>query len=105
MKQTEDEKFYCEINLKLKEFGDTSLLLGLYDKNKLDLTIYAAKDEFKQTLRANMPKLKQALNSVELIPMNIKIIDMKEDKTEKENKVANIYEQQNSLGLGLDIRV
>ena len=105
MKQTEEEKFYCEINLKLKEFGDTSLLLGLYDKNKLDLTIYASKDEFKEALRLNLSKLKQALNSVELIPMNIKIIDMNLEKKEKEAKPTNIYEQNNEPALGVDIRV
>ena len=76
MKKMNEEKFFCEINLTLKEFGQTQLLLALYDKNKLDLTIYASKDSFKQSIRENSIKLKQALNSVDLIPVNINIIDL-----------------------------
>src|SRR5690606_12486109 len=37
MKQKEEEKFFCQINLNLKDFGKVYLLLFLYDKNKLDL--------------------------------------------------------------------
>ena len=51
MKRTDEDKFYCEINLSLKEFGQTQIMLALYDKNKLDLTIYASKDSFKQAIR------------------------------------------------------
>ncbi len=103
MKEGKDEKFYCEINLNLKEFGDTKLFLSLFDKNKLDLTIYASKNEFKQAIRENLFKLKRALNSVELIPMSINIIDLK--KEEKEEK-TNIYtKNQDTLGFGIDIKV
>ena len=41
MKKTEEEKFYCQINLTLKDFGKVDLMLALYFKNKLVLTIYA----------------------------------------------------------------
>ncbi|RXK14144.1 flagellar hook-length control protein FliK [Halarcobacter mediterraneus] len=103
MKEGKDEKFYCEINLNLKEFGDTKLFLSLFDKNKLDLTIYASKNEFKQAIRENLFKLKRALNSVELIPMSINIIDLK--KEVKEEK-TNIYtKNENTLGFGIDIKV
>ncbi len=106
MKKLDEEKFYCEINLSLKEFGQTQLMLALYDKNKLDLTIYASKESFKQTIRKNFLKLKQALNSVDLIPVNIKIIDLKKEEEAQKTQSNNIYNNQTSnLGLGLDIRV
>lgn len=104
MKKINEEKFYCEINLSLKEFGETQLLLSLYDTNKLDLTIYASKDSFKQSIRKNSSKLKQALNSVDLIPVNIKIIDLKKEKESKEVKQTNIYNQDINLGFGIDIK-
>ncbi|MCG3715758.1 hypothetical protein L5F64_09235, partial [Aliarcobacter butzleri] len=47
MKQKDEEKFFCQINLTLKDFGKVDLMLGLYDKNKLDLTIYAQREHFK----------------------------------------------------------
>jgi len=104
MKKLNEDKFYCEINLSLKEFGQTQLLLSLYDKNKLDLTIYASKDSFKQSIRENSTKLKQALNSVDLIPVNIKIIDLKKEEENKEVKQSNVYNQDINLGFGIDIK-
>lgn len=105
MKKIDEEKFYCEINLTLKEFGETQLMLALYDKNKLDLTIYASKDSFKQSIRENSTKLKQALNSVDLIPINIKIIDMKKEETKDNNAINNPYAQNSDLGFGINIKV
>lgn len=105
MKQINEEKFFCEINLSLKEFGQTQLLLSLYDKNKLDLTVYAQKESFKQAIRQNIYKLKQALNSVDLIPVNIKIIDLKKDEDKiKETKQNNAYSQNMDLGFGINIK-
>ena len=103
MKKVDEDKFYCEINLSLKEFGQTQLMLALYDKNKLDLTIYASKESFKQSIRENSTKLKQALNSVDLIPVNINIIDLKKP-SEEENQKTNAYNQNINLGFGVDIR-
>lgn len=106
MKKLEENRFFCEINLSLKEFGQTQLLLALYDKNKLDMTIYVSNENFKQTFRENLTKLKQALNSVDLIPVNVKVIDMKKEP-KKEVKVTNTnpYEQNQGLNTGLNIRV
>jgi len=106
MKKLDEDKFYCEINLSLKEFGQTQLLLALYDKNKLDMTVYVSKDSFKQTFRENLINLKRALNSVNLIPVDIKIIDLKEndDKNDKKQDY-NPYGNNQDLSVGLDIRV
>ena len=105
MKKLDEEKFYCEINLSLKEFGQTQLLLSLYDKNKLDLTIYASKENFKEAIKENISKLKQALNSVDLIPTNIHLIDMKKDETSIEQKQTDAFSQNLDIGFGVDIRV
>jgi len=105
IKKLDEEKFYCEINLSLKEFGQTQLLLSLYDKNKLDLTIYASKDSFKQAIRENAIKLKQALNKANLIPVNINILNLKEveDKPKEEQQIE-VYSQNINLGFGIDIK-
>ena len=105
MKKTDEDKFFCEINLSLKELGQTQLLLALYDKNKIDMTIYVSKDNFKNTFRENLTKLKQALNSVNLIPTNINIIDMKKDIDNEKKVNNNPYNKNQALNTGLDIRV
>ncbi|MDX4061620.1 flagellar hook-length control protein FliK [Aliarcobacter skirrowii] len=95
MKQKEEEKFFCQINLNLKDFGKVDLMLFLYDKNKLDLTIYAQREHFKVAIKENLQTLKKALNSVELIAVNVKLLDMKDDKKEDnlEQKYQNFYEE------------
>ena len=109
MKKTEEEKFYCQINLTLKDFGKVDLMLALYDKNKLDLTVYAQREHFKVAIRDNMQKLKIALNSVDLIPVNIKLLDMKEESKKDEKPTQtylnNSYNQSLNLSSGIDIRV
>ena len=106
MKKNDEEKFYCQINLTLKDFGKVDLMLALYDKNKLDLTIYAQREHFKIELRDNLQKLKIALNNVDLIPVNIKLLDMKdEEKQEQPTQIYmnNAYNQV--INSSIDIRV
>ena len=107
MKKTDEEKFFCQINLTLKDFGKVDLMLGLYDKNKLDMTIYAQREHFKTAIRDNMQKLKIALNNVDLIPVNIKLLDMKEDKkTENPTQIYinNSYNNNFNSNSKIDIR-
>jgi 5'-deoxynucleotidase YfbR-like HD superfamily hydrolase len=107
MKKTDEDKFYCQIHLTLKDFGKVDLMLALYDTNKLDLTIQTQREHFKNTLRDNMQKLKVALNDVGLIPVNVKLLDLNEDNkkdeiTEKTQAFVNPYDQ--TLQPGIDIR-
>ena len=108
MKKTEEDKFYCQINLTLKDFGKVDLMLALYDKNKLDLTVYAQREHFKIAIRDNMQQLKIALNSVDLIPVNIKLLDLKEEKESSDKPtqayINNSY-NQNLNSSSVDIRV
>lgn len=108
MKKADEDKFYCQINLTLKDFGKVDLMLALYDKNKLDLTVYAQREHFKTALRDNMQQLKIALNNVNLIPVNIKLLDLKDEKESKDKPVQtyinNGYNQNSNLSSGIDIR-
>ena len=105
IKKAEDDKFYCQINLSLKDFGKVDLMLGLYDKNKMDLTIYAQRDHFKTAIRENIKDLKIALNSVDIIPVNIKLLDMKEniEDTPTSSYINNTFNQ--NVNSGIDIKV
>lgn len=107
MKKVDEDKFYCQINLNLKDFGKVDLMLALYDTNKMDLTIYAQRDHFKKAIQENMQELKIALNNADLIPVHIKLLDLKEDENEEDNPnksyIKNIFDQ--SFGKSVDIRV
>lgn len=109
MKKADEDKFYCQINLTLKDFGKVDLMLALYDKNKLDLTVYAQREHFKIALKDNIQQLKIALNNVHLIPVNIKLLDLKDENESKDKPIQayinNGYNQNSNLNSGIDIRV
>ncbi len=92
IKEKEEDKFFCQIKLTLKDFGKIDLMLSMYDENKLDMTIYAQREHFKVTLRDNLQKLKLSLNEANIIPMHIKLLDMKEESENKEQKPTNVYQ-------------
>lgn len=92
IKEKEEDKFFCQIKLTLKDFGKIDLMLSMYDENKLDMTIYAQREHFKVALRDNLQKLKLALNEANIIPMHIKLLDMKEESENKEQKPTNVYQ-------------
>jgi ElaB/YqjD/DUF883 family membrane-anchored ribosome-binding protein len=106
MKKTDEDKFYCQINLTLKDFGKVDLMLAMYDKNKIDLTIYAQREHFKTAIRDNMQALKVALNSVDLIPVNIKLLDLKEEETQKKDPAQTYMENSytQTINSSIDIR-
>ena len=106
MKKTDEDKFYCQINLTLKDFGKVDLMLAMYDKNKIDLTIYAQREHFKTAIRDNMQSLKVALNSVDLIPVNIKLLDLIEEQVEKKDPAQTYMENSYSqtISSSIDIR-
>ena len=92
IKEKKEDKFFCQIKLTLKDFGKIDLMLSMYDENKLDMTIYAQREHFKVTLRDNLQKLKLALNEANIIPMNVKLLDMKEESETQEKKPTNVYQ-------------
>lgn len=108
MKKADEDKFYCQINLTLKDFGKVDLMLALYDKNKLDLTVYAQREHFKTAIRDNMQQLKIALNSVDLIPVNVKLLDLKEENKSEDKPtqayINNSYNQNINSTSKIDIR-
>ncbi len=77
IKKDDDEKFYCDIDLKLQEYGDLNLKLTLYDKNQLNLHIYSSSDTFKALLKENIPQLRSSLIDALITPREIRIFEPK----------------------------
>lgn len=76
IKKDDDEKFYCDIYLKLQEYGEVNLKLTLYEKNQLNLHIYSAHKEFKTLIQENIPSLRSALIEEKITPREIRIFDL-----------------------------
>lgn len=74
-KKAKDKKFYCQINLTLKEYGELNMLMGLYDKNQLDLQIQTQKSDLKDLIQQNIATLRSTLIEANITPRSIRVYD------------------------------
>jgi len=78
IKKVKDDKFYCEINLQLKEYGELNLMMALYDKNQIEIQANTEKEELKDLLQENVGELRGLLIDAGLSPRRIRFFEMKE---------------------------
>ncbi|MFA6192081.1 MAG: flagellar hook-length control protein FliK [Sulfurimonas sp.] len=99
-KKDKDNKFYCDIDLKLKEYGALKLKLVLYDKNQINIQIHSDSSELKEMIQENIGSLRSALIESQITPREIRLFD-----GVKKN-VASPYESSyNHIDLGFEIKV
>ena len=84
LKNAKDDKYFCDIHLNLKDYGELDLRLGLFEKNQLSINISAKNDELRKLLEKNLPLLKKQLLHVNITPKAIHFIDAKENAYEKQ---------------------
>ncbi len=97
LKKLKENRFFCEINLKLKEYGKIDLMLMLFDDIHLNISVFAEKEEFLNLVQENLPSLKQGINKIGLIPSTVHL-----KKTELKEESKN---PMGLLGTGLNIEV
>ena len=106
MKKSKEETFYCEIDLTLKSFGEVNMMLGLYDKDKMDILIHSSSDEFKELVQENLQALRLNLNKIGIMPMSIQVVDKnKEESTQEQNQLDSFGTGSLNLEFGVDIKV
>jgi len=97
IKKDKEDKFYCDIDLKLKEYGELKLKLALYEENQINIHIYSDNSEFKGIVKENIPLLRSALIASQITPKEIRIFD-----TLKKNSP---YESgYNHIDLGFEVK-
>lgn len=80
-KKREGKKFYCEINLQLKEYGKIDLMMGLYEENQLEIQIHTQDPKLKNLIEENLSTLRALLVDAGIVPRAIRIMDIKETIT------------------------
>ena len=98
----DDDKFSCDIRLKLKDYGDINLSVILHDKNKIDLSFFTQTQDFKELVKDNVQDLKKKINDIGLTISSTKLLDLKKD--EDIPKPNNPYGSNAKLSLDLDIK-
>ena len=77
-KKREGKKFYCEIHLQLKEYGQIDLMMAMYEGNQIDIQAHTENSEFKNLIQEHLPTLRTLLTQAGVNPRAIRIYDTKE---------------------------
>lgn len=102
-KRLKENRFFCEINLSLKEYGKIDLMVMLYDDIHINLSVFAQKKEFIEKFQEHLAKYKVGLNDLGLILANVQFFDaLKEEKLKKQTYDFVSNEQ---LDMGINIKV
>ncbi len=75
IKKDKNSAFYCDIDLKLKEYGELKLKLALYEENQINIHIYSQNKEFKEIVKQNIASLRSALIEAQITPREIRVLD------------------------------
>lgn len=75
LQKDKEDKFYCDIDLKLKEYGELKLKLVIYDKNQLNIYIYSDNKKFKKVIKESISLLRGALIDSQITPREIRLFD------------------------------
>ena len=100
MKQTSDEKFHCQIDLDLEQYGKLNMMLLLSGEKYIDISIAAQKKELGEKITQQLVELKRALNEVGLITGTVKILEYKDVSA-----VKNDYFSGEKLQFGINIKI
>lgn len=90
IKKDKNNAFFCDIDLKLKEYGELNIRLGLFEQKYLNVNILAENQELKQLLLSGVKELKQQLNTTGLIIQDIRFLGPNETKYTQETKDINL---------------
>ncbi len=100
LKKDKESRFYCDIDLKLEEYGELNLKLTLYDENQLNLHIYSNNAAFKEIIKENISSLRSALIQNSITPREIRLFDS------SKNATASPYENNDKkIDLGFEVKV
>ena len=95
----DEETFYCDIDLKLKTYGELKLRLILYDNNQLNLHLFSESSDLKQLLKEHIPLLRSALIDADITPREIRIVEA------ARSTAATSYQTPSHLKMGFEVKV
>jgi endonuclease III len=95
IKNQKDGRFFTDINLTLKDFGELKLRLGLFENKQLNINLSTKSQELKSLLQESIPTLRKQLSSVGIEPKEIRFL---------EDKRSNYDEATHTLDVGFEVK-
>ncbi len=86
-KRGKKDKYYAQIDLNFKKYGQVNVMVGLIDKRYIDISVATQTSEFKNLISSGAGELKQAISQLGLIVSNFNLKAM--PKTQIRQKFKN----------------
>jgi len=99
IQKSKDDKFYCNINLQLKEFGEIDLKLVLFEKNQVNIYIYSTNKRFKKLVKENIPALRSLLTDTQLTLRDIRVFELKKYPPSQYQNIDD------NLNMGFEVKI
>ncbi len=99
IQKDKDEKFYCDINLKLQEYGPLHFRLVLYEKNQLNIHVKSNNSQLKDMIKENIGVLRSALIDAQITPREIRFFDL-----ESKNMSSSYEKNYNDISVGFEVK-
>jgi hypothetical protein len=98
LKKANNKSFFCDIELVLKEYGELSIRLGLFEKNELSIHMFMQDVKLQELLESNLTQLRKNLFDAGLHLKDISFV--------KKEKTPSPYKQQlqEDLELGFEVK-
>ncbi|QCD45401.1 flagellar hook-length control protein FliK [Campylobacter mucosalis] len=97
-KRGKKDKYYAQIDLNFKQYGQINILASLSDKRYIDVSIATAQKDFKDLIIANQKELKQAISAIGLMVSGFSI------KVMPKNEIKERFKDFDGLEMGYDVR-
>jgi len=95
IKSAKNGKFFCDIELTLKEYGNLKLRLGMFEKNQLNINIECESQELENILKENLQELRENLYNAGIQPQSIRFI---------QSDIQQHYQQDKEIELGFEVK-
>lgn len=92
------DKFYCDIELQLKNYGEIGLKLMLFEKNQINIHLYSKSQELKDLFQEHLGLLRAGLISTQIIPREIRF----HDTLQKQKDVP--YQEDDDFAMGFEVK-
>ena len=75
LKHSDEDHFFCDIDLTLKNYGELFIRLGLFEKKDLNINIQTQSKELQHKLQSNITELKEQLSAVGFASNKIRFLN------------------------------
>ena len=103
IKKLKQRRYFCQIDLKLKDFGNIEIMVMLYNETDISISFFVENKLFLEKVEKNRQILKKSINSVGLSVSNIYFYDILRTKDKREDIIS--FVKNNQTGKGIDLQI